>query len=263
MSDIYDEISSTTPPTPAASPSSPPGDKVEAAKEQAGQLKEQALDSSAKVTGTAKNEAANVVGEAKAQAKDLFAQTQSELKDQAGVQQQRVAAGLRSVSDELGSMANSSEGGGVASELVQQAASRAGSIATWLEGRDPGSLLSDVRSYAARKPGTFIAAAAIAGLLAGRLTRSLVANTADEKAAEKEAESTSTPEFADVVTTASAPTPAYAPAEPTYVAPVVPSAPATTAYTAADAHANFDDLVAPTGTTSAPTGTDFYYGDHA
>jgi hypothetical protein len=70
-------------------------------------------------------------------------------------------------------MASASESGGVASDLVRQAARRADGIATWLGDRDPGSLLSEVKSYARRNPGTFIAIAALAGAVGGRLTRAL------------------------------------------------------------------------------------------
>ena len=70
-------------------------------------------------------------------------------------------------------MASSSDQHGIASDLVRQAAQRAHSVAGWLDQRDPGSLLNEVKSYARRNPGTFIAAAAIAGALAGRLTRAL------------------------------------------------------------------------------------------
>ena len=208
MSDIYDQVS-TTYPVPeggsAETPSSPSsvGEKADAVREQAGQLKDQVAGSGGHVAGAAKDEAGKVVSEAKYQAKDLLGQTQTELKDQAAAQQKRVASGLRSVSDELGSMADSSEGGGVAADLVQQAAARAGSIASWLEDRDPGSVLREVRSYASRKPGTFIAVAAIAGLVAGRLTKSLVSNASEEKS--------------ETPTPATVTTPAYV--EPVYVPP--------------------------------------------
>ncbi|WP_216363694.1 hypothetical protein [Subtercola boreus] len=183
--------------------------KVEAAKDQASQLKDQAVSSGQHVAETAADQAGSVVGEAKVQARDLLGQAQSELRDQAGSQQKRVATGLRAVSDELKGMAESQSDGGIATDLVHQAASRASGIATWLEDRDPGTLLSDVRSYAARKPGTFIAIAAIAGVVAGRLTRSLAGNATDEKAKEQAA----TPARVSDVTT----TPGYV--DPGYVDP--------------------------------------------
>lgn len=164
--------------------------KVDAAKQAAGDVKDTAAEQAGHVAGTAKDEAKNVAHEAKSQAKDLYAQTQSELKEQAGVQQKRVASGLRSIGDELGSMADGSENPGLAGDLVRQVSDRAGSAASWLDSRDPGSLLAEVKSYARRKPGTFIAVAAIAGVVAGRLTRSLAQSAAEEKAEEKEADAT-------------------------------------------------------------------------
>jgi len=78
-------------------------------------------------------------------------------------------------------MARNADGTGMATDLVQQLSTRAGDVASWLDNRDPGSLLSEARGYARRHPGTFIAIAAVAGVLAGRLTRSVTASAADKK----------------------------------------------------------------------------------
>ncbi len=177
MSDNYETSS------PSGSGVNAPGSsgKVDAVKQEATDLKDTAASQAKDVLGTAKDEAATVVGEAKTQAKDLYAQTQRELSEQANTQQQRLAGGLRSVSDELGSMASNSEGSGVASDLVQQVSGRLSAAATWLGDRDPGSVLTEVKRYARRKPGTFILAAAIGGIVVGRLTRALAANASDDK----------------------------------------------------------------------------------
>ncbi|MCU1480881.1 MAG: hypothetical protein JWQ19_1667 [Subtercola sp.] len=199
-------------------PNEKPSSTAEAAKDQAGQLKDQAVSSGSQVAGAAKDAAGDVVGEAKTQAKDLFQQTQSELKDQAATQQKRVATGLRSLADELGTMASSSEAGGVATDLVQQAASRAGSVATWLDNRDPGSVLHEVRAYAARKPGTFIAIAALAGLAAGRLTKNLASAAADQNAQQTSSDAsaaspTQVPLYAQPSAPATPPAETFAPAD--------------------------------------------------
>ncbi|HXH34152.1 MAG TPA: hypothetical protein VNJ54_07030 [Plantibacter sp.] len=153
---------------------------VDTAKEQAGQLADSAKASASEVAQSAKSAATDVAGEAKRQAKDLLHESRTELIDQAGAQQQRVAAGLRSLGDELGGMARSSEQPGVAADLVSQAASRADSVASWLDARDPGSLLSEVKDFARRSPGTFIGLAALAGVVAGRLAKNLAADAKDE-----------------------------------------------------------------------------------
>lgn len=177
MSDSYE----TTSPSGSDVRSPHSTGPVDAAKQEAADLKDTATTQAKDVLGTAKDEAATVVGEVKTQAKDLFAQTQSELKEQAGTQQQRVAGGLRSISDELDSMASHSNGSGIAADLVQQVSGRLSAASTWLGDRDPGAVLTEVKRYARRKPGTFILASAVIGLAVGRLTRALAANASDEK----------------------------------------------------------------------------------
>ena len=142
-------------------------------KEEAGNVAGQAADSATTVVETAKTEASDVASEVNASARQLFEQAKLDLADQAGIQQQKVAAGLRSISEELHSMASASDQRGVASDLVQQAADRSASLATWLDERDPGSLLDEMKSFARRRPAAFLLLAAGAGVLAGRLTRSL------------------------------------------------------------------------------------------
>lgn len=154
------------------------------AKEQAGEVGQHAAQNAKQVAGTAKEEATKVASEAKQQAKQLYSESKAQLTEQAGVQQARVASGLRSMSDELSSMANNSEQQGVAAELVSTVASRAGSVASWLDGRDPASVLDEVKRFARRRPGMFIAVAAVAGVVAGRLVRNLASEAKDEKEAE-------------------------------------------------------------------------------
>ncbi|MFF1830036.1 hypothetical protein [Paenarthrobacter sp. NPDC058040] len=152
---------------------------VESAKQEAAGVADVAKDAAGGVVDTAKDEAANVAQEVKLNARQLLTQTKGELTEQAATQQQRVAEGLRSISDELSTMANASQDGGVATDLVQQAADRSSSVAHWLENRDPGSLLDEVKGFARRKPGTFLLLAAGAGVLAGRLGRGMAGNASD------------------------------------------------------------------------------------
>jgi uncharacterized protein YjbJ (UPF0337 family) len=171
------------PPTSTETDSAPSDSSstVDSAREQAQNVASDAKDAAQNVAGVAKDEAKGVASEAKGQAKELIGQAASELKEQAASQQKRVATGLHSVGDEFESMADGSVGG-VASELVRNLGDRAQSVASWLDQRDPGSLLDEVKSFAARKPGTFIALAAGVGIVAGRLTKSLAAASSDEAA---------------------------------------------------------------------------------
>ncbi|MDR6505133.1 hypothetical protein [Arthrobacter oryzae] len=155
--------------------SSTDASKTDAAKAEAADVAHQAAGSAQHVSETAKAEAANVAAEVKTNARDLLHQAKSDLTDQAGTQQQKVAQGFHAISGELRTMAQSSEQPGVATDLIRQAADRSASVASWLEARDPGSLLNEAKTFARNRPGTFLLLAAGAGILAGRLTKSLAA----------------------------------------------------------------------------------------
>jgi hypothetical protein len=111
--------------------------------------------------------------------KHLVSQTRNELTEQAGTQQQRVAEGLRSLGRELESMARGSENRGIATDLVSQVSERTNAVASWLEQREPGHVVDEVTRFARQRPGAFLALAAGAGLLVGRLGRGLKAATDD------------------------------------------------------------------------------------
>ncbi|MEO8219961.1 MAG: hypothetical protein ABI563_04170 [Specibacter sp.] len=185
--------------------------KLVAAKDEAGEVARHAADAVQTVTDTAKDEAANVVAEVKANARELMAQAVSDLTEQAATQQKRVAEGLRSISEELHSMVFASDQSGLATDLVRQAAERSAAVASWLNDRDPGSLLAEVKTYARHKPGTFLLLAAGAGIVAGRLTRSLSAGAPKPTGPAAHANGTMSPRTPDAATTVTVPP---APTEP-------------------------------------------------
>ena len=148
---------------------------VDTAKDGAKQVAGTALDSGKDVAQTAKSEAANVAAEAKQQAASLFDTVRTEAGDQASTQQQRIAGALHGLAQELGGMASSSEESGPLTDLAHQASQKGGEIAHWLQDREPADVVEAVRSYARRRPVTFLALCGVAGVLAGRFTRSAVA----------------------------------------------------------------------------------------
>jgi ElaB/YqjD/DUF883 family membrane-anchored ribosome-binding protein len=129
---------------------------------QVAQVKDSAMEAGGQVADVAKD-----------QAKDLLGQGRDELRQQTAQQQDRVVSGLHSLSRELGSMASSSSEQGLATDLAREASDRARTIATWLESREPGQLLDEVRSFARERPGAFLGVAAAAGVVVGRLGRGL------------------------------------------------------------------------------------------
>lgn len=160
---------------------------VDTAKEAVGTAKQEASnvagttkEGAAEVASTAKDEAAGVAHEAKTQVTDLYHEARGQLSSQASQQQERLASGLRSFGDELGTMSQNSETTGIAADLVQQASTRLSAAGDWLADRDPASLLDEVKAFARRRPVVFIAAAAVAGIVVGRLTRALASGGASD-----------------------------------------------------------------------------------
>lgn len=160
----------------SSSSSSDTGSKVDEAKGEAKQVADTAVASGKDVAATAKDEAKNVAAEAKQQAGSLLDTVRTEVGHQASTSQSRIAEALHGLSKELGSMASSSEESGPLTDLAHQASRRGGEIAHWLQDREPSDVLEEVRSYARRRPGTFLVLCGLAGVVAGRLTRSAVAS---------------------------------------------------------------------------------------
>ena len=189
-----------------------PGDRPDTkdvAREQAANIGQGAAEAGQHVAGVAKEQAGQVTAEAGRQAKELLSQAQSQLTEQASVQQENIVTGLKSLADELKSMATNVDKPGPASEVARQASERTSAVAGWLDGKEPAAILDEVTAFARQRPGMFLALAASAGLLAGRLTRGLKAQS--DNAAPEPASTATTP---SVVTTTSA-----------YELPVSPIAP--------------------------------------
>lgn len=154
---------------------SPPAEGVtETARDEAGQLKETSAEATRQVAGAVKEKASDVTSDAREQARRLAGQTRDELVGQAGRQKERATESLRSVGDELRGMAEHGQSG-LGSQLARHGADFTEQAADFLQKREPGDLLEEVRGFARRKPGTFLLVAVAAGVVAGRLTRSLAA----------------------------------------------------------------------------------------
>jgi hypothetical protein len=158
--------------TTGATAAGGPTSTKDVAKDQAADVKESAKEKGQQVAGVAKDQASNVTGEARRQAKDLYHQGRTELHGQTRQQQQRAASGLRSLADELRGMAEGrNEAPGVVADLAHDVSNRISTFASHLDDREPAELLDDVRRFARQRPGTFLGLAALAGVVAGRLTR--------------------------------------------------------------------------------------------
>lgn len=149
----------------------------QAAGEAQGQAKAVAQDAKDKaqdLAATAKHEAGQVKDEAADQVQSLVGSAQEQVGAQVQTQQERFAGQVRSYTDDLHRVVSGEQ---PQTDLVRQGvasvADRAEALTQRLETASPQDLLQDVRGFAARRPGTFLALALGAGLVAGRLTRGI------------------------------------------------------------------------------------------
>ena len=145
------------------------------AREQAGQVGQTAKDSGQRVAGTATEQGKNVLHESKQQARNLAHQVTQQVHEQSSVQKDKATGSLRGLGAELrGLTGDGEQRPGVVTDLARQAATKVDELAGWLDQREPGTLVEELRGLARRKPGTFLLGALAAGVVAGRMTRGAV-----------------------------------------------------------------------------------------
>jgi hypothetical protein len=130
------------------------------------------------VVQSVKDQGKEVAAETGRQAGNLYGQVRSELRDQAGAQQRRAVSGLYALGDEVAKMAHQGGQSGPATQAARQAANSINQAAQWLERREPGHVLDEVKNFARRRPAVFFAGAAVLGVVAGRLTRNITSESA-------------------------------------------------------------------------------------
>ena len=168
------------PPSGATNVSSTPS-TTDVAKDEARNVGQTAAQAGSQVASTAADQAKQVTQETKRQAQDLVQQGRQQLQDQARTGQQKAGEGLSGIAQQLRTMVEGGETpSGPAADLVRQAGDKLEELASWVQTREPGDLVNEVRAYARRKPGTFLLGAAIAGVVAGRLTTGVVAAHKDD-----------------------------------------------------------------------------------
>ncbi|MHA3703447.1 hypothetical protein ACXR2U_14820 [Jatrophihabitans sp. YIM 134969] len=134
-----------------------------------------AADHAQQVASTASDKASEVVSEASDKARDLLGETRDQARTEAANRRDQAVSTLRTLHDELESMQDHGGDKGLATQLASRGSGYVRQTADWLDGREPGEVLDDVRRFARRRPGTFLLGALVAGVVAGRLTRAVKA----------------------------------------------------------------------------------------
>ncbi len=150
------------------------------AKDEAKEVAGTVADRGDSVAKTAVAEAKHVAEHSQHEVRDLLREGRSQLEEQARNGQRQAAQSLHGLAGQLDRMAERAETPGVATDLARQASGHIDTVAHWLDEREPGQLLGEVRRFARRRPGTFLVGAAIAGAIVGRLTRAAVAGEPEE-----------------------------------------------------------------------------------
>ena len=93
------------------------------------------------------------------------------------MQQKRVADGLYSVANEAARIAGQGGESEPVTQVVREPSGRIMQAGQWLENREPGHVLNELKTYARRHPGAFLVGAAVLGVVAGRLARNAMSDT--------------------------------------------------------------------------------------
>jgi hypothetical protein len=129
----------------------------------------------ADVARTAKDQAANTVNEATTQARNVVGELREQLRGQSRAQAEQLAGNVRRLADELHEMSENGKPDSTAAAVVRQVADSGRQVASHLENRGPEGIVEDLRDFARRKPGLFLAGAAVAGFAAARLGKGMAA----------------------------------------------------------------------------------------
>ncbi|MDQ6726883.1 MAG: hypothetical protein M3066_12060 [Actinomycetota bacterium] len=133
---------------------------------------------------TVRDQADQVRGELAGQARELLSETRDQLQAQADVQTGRLAAALLQVGTQAVALAGGRpEEAGPLAQYAEQAAGWLDACAAEIEERGLEGIAADVTDFARRRPGVFLAGAAVVGFGVGRLIRSgaVSANGAEEE----------------------------------------------------------------------------------
>ncbi|MCC6435416.1 MAG: hypothetical protein IT196_10345 [Acidimicrobiales bacterium] len=135
-----------------------------------------AAGNAAEVGHEAKGQAADVAHEAGAQLQNAWHDIRRDLRIQASQQTERAGTGLRRLDTQLQALRRGDiEAAGPVAGYADQLQAKVQDLARRVEDEGFDGIVADLRSFARRRPGMFLASAAAAGFLAGRLARGAAA----------------------------------------------------------------------------------------
>jgi hypothetical protein len=153
-------------------------------KDHAAEVAQTAREQAGQVAGTMKEQATQVADEVKAQGRQVVDRTKEQLREQGDTQARQAAQSLRTLADEARALADGRpDDAGPVADYVRQASERIEGVAQRVEERGAQGMVEDLERFGRRRPGMFLAGAAVAGFVAGRLIRGAAAASEDRGAA--------------------------------------------------------------------------------
>jgi len=149
------------------------------AERHAGELKDTVKEQGSRVTGTAADQTKEVAQDALDRAKSLGGELRTTVGRETGEQRDRLVGVIRDFASELDEMSSGSGQTGFAAQATSTVAEQVRRFADSIDGSTGQDLASSVRSFARRKPVTFLAGAAVAGIVVGRFVRGVQAGEPD------------------------------------------------------------------------------------
>ena len=149
------------------------------AKAQGQQVLRSTADQASQVARAAKEQAAEVAGQASDQVGNLLEETKTHIEEQAATGASRLGEQLQRLGEEARALIDGRTGeaptvqGYVkrAADTLLDAADRAYGLSEDVKTQGMGGVLSDVQTFARRRPGVFLLGAAAVGMVAGRAVR--------------------------------------------------------------------------------------------
>ena len=133
------------------------------------------------LAGAVRSQAEQVKGELAGQARGMLSETQGQLQAQADMQASRLGTALFQVGSQAVALSQGRpEEAGPLVDYAEQAATWLDDRASYIEERGLEGLATDVVDFARRRPGVFLAGAAVVGFGVGRLLRSGAMSTDGE-----------------------------------------------------------------------------------
>jgi hypothetical protein len=125
------------------------------------------------VADTVKDETRQVAQQAQQQATNALHQIQGDVRTRANEEATKFAQTLHETSRQLQTMADHSGEQGFVASLVREGSNATERLGTRLDQGGLDAVMSDMRSWARRQPGTFLLGAVAAGFAVGRLVRNM------------------------------------------------------------------------------------------